>query len=303
MKSATVRVPAKINLALGVGARRDDGFHSLATVYQAIDLCDEVHLSARDDDQITVTVARDIDQPEGPTIPLDADNLAVKAIELLRDAVMEPVSGLDVAIRKVIPVAGGMAGGSADAAAALIGANAVWGTGWYKEELAEVAAELGSDVPFMLHGGTALGSGRGELVSPVLARGTYHWVCVTMPYGLSTAEVYAEFDKLSPDAPEPQVPTELLQALAAGDAAALGAALSNDLSEAAMSLHPGLRSLQRYGETLGALGAVISGSGPTMLLLAESHEHALDLMAGMAALDTIADVLHAIGPVQGAHLI
>lgn len=303
MNSATVRVPAKINLALGVGARRDDGFHPLATVYQAIDLCDEVHVSARDDDQITVTVAREIDQPEGPQIPLDGTNLAVRAVALLRERMGRPDLGLDLAIRKVIPVAGGMAGGSADAAGALVGANAVWSAGWTRDELTELAAEIGSDVPFLLHGGTAMGAGRGEVISPVLARGTFHWVCVTMPYGLSTAEVFAEFDRLRPDAPEPKVPAELLQALAAGDPVALGQALSNDLTEAAVSIRHGLRSLQHYGHTLGALGAVISGSGPTMLLLAESHEHALDLMAGMAALDTIADVLHAIGPVQGAHLV
>jgi 4-diphosphocytidyl-2-C-methyl-D-erythritol kinase len=300
---ALVRVPAKINLCLGVGPRQADGFHSLATVYQAVDLCDEVHIRPRTDGEFTVKVVRDFDGTEGPQVPLGGDNIAVQAALLVRKALNDDTLGADIAIRKVIPVAGGMAGGSADAAAALLGANEAWGGELDRGQLDALARELGSDVPFLLRGGTAMGTGHGEIVSPVLARGTFHWVCVTQSYGLSTAAVYERFDALSPDAPEPSVPSALLTALAQGDPVALGAALDNDLTEAALSLHPGLESLMGYGQRLDALGTLLSGSGPTVLMLAESQEHALDIMAGVASLESAADTVHAIAPVPGARLI
>ncbi len=177
---------------------------------------------------------------ESALVPEDDDNLAVKAAKLLRETT-GTTAGVDLAIRKVIPVAGGMAGGSADAAAALVACNDAWGTGLSRAELEQIAAELGSDVPFLLHGGNAIGGGRGETISPVLARGSYHWVFAMAYEGLSTKAVYAEFDRINEGSQvqDPVVPDALLAALRAGDAEALGDALSNDLTEAALSLAAG----------------------------------------------------------------
>jgi 4-diphosphocytidyl-2-C-methyl-D-erythritol kinase len=300
----TARVPAKINLCLGVGPVRDDGFHPLATVYQALDIHDEVRATALDDsDDIEVTVQVESAAETGD-VPLDGDNQAARAARALRDAAGIE-GGVRLAIRKVIPVAGGMAGGSADAAAALSACNSVWGTGWSRDDLSELAADLGSDVPFLLHGGTAIGGGRGEAVSPILGRGSYYWTIAVSDRGLPTPDVFAEFDRLagSGDVPMPSVPEDLLAALRAGDAQALGDALSNDLTEAALSLRPDLNDVLLVGRNAGALGAIISGSGPTCLFLAEDEAHRLDLAMALASSEVCADVIQARGPVPGAQLI
>lgn len=304
MTSVTARVPAKINLCLGVGSRRDDGYHPLATVYQALDLHDEVRATELDDsDEITVSVQVESVSETGD-IPVDGDNLAARAARALREATGVE-TGVRLAIRKVIPVAGGMAGGSADAAAALIACNAVWGTGLAKDELTELAADIGSDVPFLLHGGTAIGGGRGETVSPILGRGSYYWTIAVSDRGLSTPDVFAEFDRLAAkrDLLPPSVPDDLLAALRSGDPEALGDALSNDLTEAALSLRPDLHDVLMVGRSAGALGAIVSGSGPTCLFLAENETHRLDLAMALASSEVCADVIQARGPVQGAHLI
>ncbi|RYJ06947.1 MAG: 4-(cytidine 5'-diphospho)-2-C-methyl-D-erythritol kinase [Actinomycetales bacterium] len=305
MTSASVRVPAKINLSLGVGPVRDDGFHPLATVYQALDLHDELRATATDDGVIAVTVHSEADpSAEVADVPLGDDNIAVKAARLLADDSGTDL-GVDLAIRKVIPVAGGLAGGSADAAAALVACNEVWGLGLSKAELEPYAAQLGSDVPFLLHGGNAIGGGRGETVSPVLARGSYHWVLAVASQGLSTPAVYAEFDRLNEGrtVDEPQIADELLAALRAGDAALLGAALSNDLSDAAISLRPELRDTLEIGMEAGALGALISGSGPTCLFLVDDETHGLDVSFALAGASGCADVIQTRGPVPGARLV
>lgn len=305
MSSVTVAVPAKINLCLGVGPSRPDGFHSLATVYQAVDLHDEVRATLREDDEVTISVHTDMDaRVEAASVPTDHDNLAARAARALRDATGVS-DGVDLAIRKVIPVAGGMAGGSADAAATLIACNELWGTGLTRNELDPIAASLGSDVPFLLHGGTALGAGRGESVSPVLARGGYHWVFATAAQGLSTASVYAQFDVLNEGrhVPEPQVPDALMAALRAGDPHELGPCLSNDLTEAALSLRPELTDTLEIGLEAGALAAIVSGSGPTTIFLAEDDQHGLDISIALGAAAACADVIQARGPVPGAHII
>lgn len=301
----TVRVPAKINLCLGVGPMRKDGFHPLATVYQAVDVHDEVKASAVADGSLTVTVHFDGDRArEAAAVPEDDNNLAIRAARLLREKTGAS-DGAAIAIRKVIPVAGGMAGGSADAAAALVACNELWGTGLTRGELEIIAAELGSDVPFLIHGGIAMGGGRGELISPVLARGSYHWVFAIAAEGLSTKAVYAEFDRLNADrdVPEPEVPDDLLAALRAGDAAALGDALSNDLTEAALSLRPELAATLDVGLECDALGAILSGSGPTAMFLARDDAHGLDIAFALTSSQVCVDVAQATGPVQGARLI
>jgi 4-diphosphocytidyl-2-C-methyl-D-erythritol kinase len=302
--SATARVPAKINLSLGVGPVRKDGFHQLATVYQALDVHDEVRATlVEDGDEIEVSVHLEAASSESNDVPEDKTNLAVLAARALQDA-MGIELGARLAIRKVIPVAGGMAGGSADAAAALVACNAIWGTGLGREELSELAADIGSDVPFLLHGGTAVGGGRGENISPILGRGSYYWAIAVSGRGLSTPAVYAEFDRLAGhDIPQPSVPDDLLAALRAGDPEALGDALCNDLGPAALSLRPDLRDVLAVGSGAGALGSIVSGSGPTCLFLAQDESHRLDLAMALASSGVCADVIQARGPVPGAHLI
>jgi|RhiMethySRZTD1v2_1073278.scaffolds.fasta_scaffold11076_6 4-diphosphocytidyl-2-C-methyl-D-erythritol kinase len=305
MQSVTVRVPAKINLALAVGARGADGYHPITTVYQAVDLCDEIRATESDDGAITLSVTYDGRvATETAQVPLDEDNLAYRAAALLRQRAGID-SGLTMAIRKAIPVSGGMAGGSADAAAALVAADAVWGLGTPRSDLLTLAGELGSDVPFCLVGGTAMGTGRGDQVSPVLARGSYCWVLGLADSGLSTPEVYAEFDRLNKKAPPTasEIPPALLAALRAADPAALGAVLSNDLTDAALSLRPELTETLAVGDDCGALGAAVSGSGPTTMFLASDEEHALDIALALTHAGVCADVVQAIGPAPGARII
>jgi 4-diphosphocytidyl-2-C-methyl-D-erythritol kinase len=296
--SVTVRVPAKVNLELLVGAPREDGYHPLSTIYHAVNLFDEVTVMSAPEWGIAVS------GPQALGVPVDGTNLAARAAQRLAEVggVDEPVH---ITIRKDIPVAGGMAGGSADAAATLVACDHLWGTGLSRPELEEIAAGIGSDVPFLLGGGTAMGSGRGEVLAPVLARGSYHWVFALSEGGLSTPAVYAECDRLRGDrpVPEPSPSSEMMTALRSGDARALGAALSNDLQAAAISLMPALGDVLDAGLEFGALGGVISGSGPTVAFVAESNEAALDLAVSLTASGAVQDVRRATGPAHGAHVI
>jgi 4-diphosphocytidyl-2-C-methyl-D-erythritol kinase len=296
-----VRAPAKLNLALCVGPLRADGFHELATVFQAIGLYDEVSVSRSD--ELTVRV-------EGPPelgsddVPLDATNLAVRAVALAA-ATTGQDPRLAVRISKGIPVSGGCAGGSADAAAALVACDALWGTGLGKDELAGLAAQLGSDVPFALHGGTALGTGRGEQLTEVLERGSWSWVLAVSTGGLSTPAVYAECDRQREAGPVAlaSAPDDVLAALRQGDADALGRALCNDLQPAALALRPALRPVLDAARALGALGAIVSGSGPTVAVLARDDAHAAALAAALSEQGTCAAVRCAPGPVSGARVV
>jgi 4-diphosphocytidyl-2-C-methyl-D-erythritol kinase len=295
-----VRVPAKINLALRVGAPRADGYHPLATVYQAVSLYDEVQAEWADPQEFDVVVSGEgADQ-----VPLDDSNLAVRAARLLaRRHASHDSLGASLSIKKSIPVAGGLAGGSANGAAALLACAVLWDLDVSPEELRRLAAELGSDVPFALLGGTAVGSGRGEDVAPALARGTYQWVLAFGHHGLSTAAVYRRFDELSPDAQPPVVPPDLMNALRSGDPKLLGAALSNDLQPAALDLQPRLRTVLQTGLEYGALGALVSGSGPTCAFLVESEAAALDLSVSLSAEGVCRAVRRATAPVAGARLL
>lgn len=297
MDSVLVSTPAKINLALSVGPLRTDGFHSLQTVYQAVDLCDELRATASDDGEVTLEIS------SGATagVPVDGRNLAVRAARTLRERAGVD-AGVALTLRKVIPVSGGMAGGSADAAAALLACDALWELGASRALLLSLAAELGSDVPFCLVGGTAMGTRRGEQISPVLARGTYHWVLGCFEAGLSTSAVYAEHDRLGGRSEPPQVRAQLMSALVSGDPAELGPSLHNDLQAAAVSLRPDLQAGLDIGRAGGALGAIVSGSGPTLMFLAAGPQHALDLAGTLAGSQVCDDVVRATGPVPGAHL-
>ena len=293
-----VRAPAKINLHLSVGPLREDGFHELTTVYQAVGLYDEVELARADALTVAVT-GEGADQ-----VPADASNLAARAVALLAQETGN-VAGARITIRKGIPVAGGCAGGSADAAAALVAADALWGTGLAKERLAELGARLGSDVPFALHGGTALGTGRGERLTPVLAHGDYAWVLAVSEGGLSTPAVYAELDRQRASGPVRVAgdPAAVLAALRAGDAVLLGRALSNDLQPAAVALRPELGSLLSSGRALGALGVLVSGSGPTVALLARDGGHAEALAAALVRDGRCRTAWRAAGPVPGPRVV
>jgi len=294
----TVRVPGKVNLELLVGPVRGDGYHALSTVYQAVSLYDDVTVAA--DDEWGVSVSGE----HRAGVPGDDDNIALRAARLL-DARTGLGGPVHVSIRKGIPVAGGMAGGSADAAAALVACDHLWGLGMPREELELLAAELGSDVPFLISGGTAMGSGRGELLAPVLARGTYHWVFALGVDGLSTPSVYAECDRLrgSSTAPEPVPNAGLMSALRSGDPHILAPLLVNDLQDAAVSLVPRLGDVLEAGMEYGALGGIVSGSGPTVAFLVEEAEAGIDLAVALTASGVVRDVRRATGPVHGAHII
>jgi 4-diphosphocytidyl-2-C-methyl-D-erythritol kinase len=296
--SVTVRVPGKVNLYLQVGDRRADGYHELTTVFHAVSLLDEV--TVRNADVLSVqTVGEGAEQ-----LPADERNIAWQAAELMAEHVGR-APDVEISIEKSIPVAGGMAGGSADAAAVLVAINNLWELGLARRDLHALAAQLGSDVPFALHGGTALGTGRGEELATVLARNTFHWVLAFAPGGLSTADVYREIDRLreAGDPPRLTDPEPLLGALAGGDPRELATVLGNDLQAAALSLNPALRRTLRAGGEAGALAGIVSGSGPTCAFLCESASAAVDVGTELAGVDVCRTVRVASGPVHGARVV
>ncbi|WP_432154684.1 4-(cytidine 5'-diphospho)-2-C-methyl-D-erythritol kinase [Streptomyces tricolor] len=296
--SVTVRVPAKVNVQLAVGAARPDGFHDLANVFLAVGLYDEVTVTPAEELRITCA------GPDADQVPLDRTNLAARAaIALAGRRGIEP--HVHIHIAKDIPVAGGMAGGSADGAGALLACDTLWGKGASRSELLALCAELGSDVPFSLVGGAALGVGRGEQLTALETGGTFHWVFAMAGRGLSTPAVFREFDRLAQgrEIPEPVASAELLAALAKGDADALAAAVSNDLQPAALSLFPELADTLEAGRGAGALAALVSGSGPTTAFLARDAEAAEKVAAALRASGTCRAVRLAAGPVAGATVL
>ncbi len=295
-----VRTPAKINLGLSVGAPQADGYHPVVTIYQAISLYDEVKARPAPAGEVSVQVTG-----EGhDVVPRDDTNLAVQAAALLARA-HHVTEGAALSIHKTIAVAGGLAGGSADAAGALIACDALWGIGAKREDLANLGATLGSDVPFCLLGGNAIGTGRGEALSPVLARGSYEWVLAYAEVGLPTPQVYSELDRVrgAAGASAPELSQTLMSALRTGDPYAVGPALHNDLAPAAVRLRPSLRRTLAVGEEYGALGSMISGAGPTCLFLASDEDHAIDLAVALSSSGLCRSVQRATGPVPGARLI
>src|SRR5215475_6288882 len=313
--AVTVRVPAKVNLQLAVGPARADGYHDVATVYHAVSLFDEVTVAHAEHGSVTVA-------GEGAdSVPLDSGNLAFRAAGALLQAAgpgskVDP--GLAIQITKRIPVAAGLAGGSANAAATLVACNELWGIGLSQQELCELASHIGSDVAFGLLGGTAIGIGRGEQVTPVLTSGTFHWVLAFADGGLSTADVYSACDRMraakesrqakgrkagTSGVRDPVLDNALIAALRSGDPAELGPLLSNDLQPAAISLRPELRRTLAAGRELGALGAMVSGSGPTCAFLAKNRRHARDLAAALAGAGVCRTVAQVTGPAPGATIV
>lgn len=287
-----------MNLFLGVGDRRPDGYHELVTVFHAVSLYDDV--TVRTADLLSLTMIGE----GADEVPADARNLAWKAAELMAEHVGR-APDVDITIDKSIPVAGGMAGGSADAAAVLVAMNTLWELGVPRRDLHAMSAELGSDVPFALHGGTALGTGRGEELATVLARNTFHWVLAFGAGGLSAARVYAEIDRLLELGSPPRLgdPEPLLTALSAGDPHALAPLLGNDLQPAALSLEPELRRTLRAGTEAGALAGIVSGSGPTCAFLCASAEAAIAVAGELAGAGVCRTVRVASGPVHGARVV
>ena len=294
-KSVEVQVPAKVNLQLSVGPKKSNGYHDVVTVFQAISLTDTIRVSKSS--QFGITLKGDYING----VPLDQSNLVYKAIESMASKFDTDVN-LEVEIEKYIPVAGGMAGGSADAAGTLLAIDALYGLGLSKDELSEVARNLGSDVPFMLHGGTAVGRGQGDELTPALSRGNYHWVIAVSSNGLSTPAVYGECDRLRTglDIKAPNLNDELLQALLSGDSLRVGKSLSNDLQAAACSLRPALRLILDTGQEYGALGGIVSGSGPSVAFLVADEDHSLDLAVALTSSGVVGSVARAQGPVHGA---
>ena len=334
MTGVTARVPAKLNLQLAVGPPRADGYHDLVTVFHAVSLFDHVTVEPAGDDKVTVT-------GEGADrVPADQDNLALRAIVALRAAVRDRDTGagaVHVTIAKRIPVAAGLAGGSADAAAALVACNELWAAGLTQQQLRGIGATVGSDVAFALLGGTAVGRGRGEQLTPALAPATqYHWVLAFADGQLSTPAVYAALDRLrasqggsgsqresqresqggtrgrnsggarraaAPGQGQPDLDAALMSALRSGEAARVGQRLSNDLQAAAVSLFPALRKTLTAGLELGALGALVAGSGPTCVFLAANAERALELAVSLSGAGVCRSVARVSGPVPGAAVV
>ena len=300
--SVTVRVPGKVNLYLAVGDRRDDGYHELTTIFHAVSLLDEVTVRNAD------VLSLDMSGEGVESLPTDERNLAWRAAELLAEHVGR-APDVSISIEKSIPVAGGMAGGSADAAAVLVAMNTLWELGVPRRDLHALAAQLGSDVPFALHGGTALGTGRGEELATVLARNTFHWVLAFAAGGLSTPAVFTEIDRLrekgSAGGQPPRLddPEPVLGALASGDPTQLAPLLGNDLQPAALSLDPGLRRTLRAGAEAGALAGIVSGSGPTCAFLCASAASAIDVGAQLSGAGVCRTVRVASGPVHGARVV
>lgn len=298
-----VKAPAKINLQLSVGAKGDDGYHDLATVFQAVSLYDEITVTPGESGS-GITLRFSGDNPHIANLPTNNKNLAYKAAQLF--AQRKKVSlDLVIEIRKQIPIAGGMAGGSANAAGVLVALDSLYETKMTKDELIMIARQLGSDVPFSLTGGTAVGTGRGDRLTPALARGTFHWVLAYSSQGLSTPAVYEECDRLRQGFAQrqPRVSEELMHALSSGDPVSLGKSLVNDLQAAACSLRPALKLALSAGMDSGAIGALVSGSGPTVAFLAKDEEAAIDLAVALSSTGAVSQLGRAHSPVGGPKVI
>lgn len=313
----TAVAPGKVNVSLRVGPVREDGYHEVATLYLAVSLHEEVTAVPRGDDAVTVSLSErsaftdvqhwDAESGElvAAAIPLDERNLAHRAATLLRDR-LDVTTGVDLIITKNVPVAGGMGGGSADAAAALVACSALWEAGFSKEQLAEIGAELGADVPFAILGGAAVGQGVGDDLSPLLTRGELHLVVVPSTIGLATPEIYRTLDVMREDqkvqAEEPELDPDLVRAVCTADAESVATLMTNDLQAPAVASLPSLEGMMDAGLVEGALQGLVSGSGPTVVFLARDAESAGQLATGLEE-RTEVWAIPVIGPAPGARLL
>ncbi|KUM29616.1 4-diphosphocytidyl-2C-methyl-D-erythritol kinase [Arthrobacter sp. EpRS66] len=289
--------PGKINCYFRVGPPREDGYHEVASLYVAVSLTEQIEATLRTDGELQLSL-----EPDSPVVldpenfPLGEGNLVYQAAQLLREHTGTTL-GADLHITKRVPIAGGMGGGSADAAATLVACNELWQTHLDREELGRLGARLGADVPFALMGGAAIGLGIGDQLAPLLTRAKTHWVLIPASYGLSTPRVYGMLDRLR-SGMDIEVPKEIdpavIEALMASDAPALAQVLANDLTQASLALAPELGTMRDLAEGAGALRAMVSGSGPTLALLVRDGEHAEEVMAqlgdevGVATIDVTA---------------
>lgn len=302
-RAVTVRAPGKINVFFRVGALQRDGYHDVASLYQAVSLFEEVTAETADDFSLRFTGPID-----SAALSTDDSNLAMRAARLLAERTGFG-GGVSLTVLKRVPIAGGMGGGSADAAATLVACDELWGTGVGRSGLVRLAAELGADVPFALEGGTAVGTGRGDELSPALAKGDFSWVLALSDGGLSTPVVYRALDQhrdvhagaLGPQPDTVKVDTAVLQAVRIGDPESLADSMHNDLQAAALKLAPELVELLELGESRGALAGIVSGSGPTVAFLAESPHAAAELRSVLTRAGIRA--LTATGPVPGARVL
>lgn len=300
-RSVKVRVPAKVNLQLSVGPVRVDGYHEVVSVFHAVNIYDEVTAC---DGVPGAGIVLTLEGVGAEELPVDQGNLVWQAAKVLAEYA-DVALDVQLHVKKSIPLAGGMAGGSADAAAALIACDALWRIGLGREELDVLAARLGADVTFALHGGTAIGTGRGERLTPALISGQYHWVFAISGEGLSTPSVYGECDRLrnGRQIGDPEVSEDLMAALRRGDSDAVGRALHNDLQSAAISLRPSIELILETGKSYGALGGIVSGSGPTCAFLTRDQDQALDIATALTASGLCSSVEIASGPAHGARVV
>jgi 4-diphosphocytidyl-2-C-methyl-D-erythritol kinase len=298
--------PGKINIFFKVGALKNDGYHDVLSVYQALDLRETVSVASAQDWR--VEVSGEISAEQIAAVPTGEDNLVVRAAKSIAQlAGLENPHPINFEIIKNVPVAGGMGGGSADAAAALLAVNELWCTQVDYQALLNSAAELGADIPFALLGGTAIGVGKGDELETIDGVQKLHWVLVPMDAGLSTPRVYAKLDEIRTSRGEdpekvvtPIKPRELISALQVGDAREVAKHLHNDLQEAAVALMPELSVTMQAGLAAGALAAMVSGSGPTVAMLAESEE-AAESIANQLSFDGYT-AIPTFGPASGTLL-
>ncbi|QRG67789.1 4-(cytidine 5'-diphospho)-2-C-methyl-D-erythritol kinase [Brevibacillus choshinensis] len=257
----SVKAPAKINLTLDVLAKRPDGYHEVEMVMTTVDLADRVDLTLRGDGEITLDCSASF-------VPDDIRNHAYKAAVLLKER-YHVREGVHLYIDKQIPVAAGLAGGSSDAAATLRGLNQLWNLGLSLDELAAVGAEIGSDVPFCVYGGTALAKGRGEQITHLGAPAPCWVILAKPPIGVSTADVYGNLRV--PEIDNHPATGEMLMAISDQDFSLMCQSLGNVLENVTLPLHPQVRQIKELMMASGADGVLMSGSGPTVFALVQKE--------------------------------
>ncbi len=298
-EAVRVQVPGKVNLNLSVGPRRADGYHDLVTLFMAVSLYDHVTATPARRGRLTVEVSGE----GADAVPTDMSNLALKAADLLRQRHGTPGLGAHLAIEKRIPVAGGMAGGSADGAAALLACSVLWGLNLGQAELLDLAAELGSDVPFALLGGCALGTGRGEQLAPALCKGSYEWVFALSHGTVSTPAAFKDFDAHHQGDHVLRTPARLMKALAAHNVDEVRHLLHNDLQQSAIRLCAGVDEVLDHGLEMGGIASIVCGSGPTIAFLCADTEDAIELTVGLSTMQQVRAVHRAKGPAPGARVV